>query len=77
MAGDRHRSTSPLAPPSHLVLCTNYSLAFKKKILLKVWLLWVFITARGLSRCSDRGPLFVAVYGLLTVVASLAVARRL
>ena len=36
------------------------------------WLCWVFVAARGLfSNCSERGLFFVAVRGLLIVVASL------
>ena len=43
-----------------------------------LWLHWVFTAARGLvSSCGERGLLFVAVRGLLIVVASLAVEHRL
>ena len=36
------------------------------------WLRWVFVAARGLfSGCGEQGLLFVAVRGLLIVVASL------
>ena len=36
------------------------------------WLHWVFVAARGLfSSCSERGLLFIAVLGLLILVASL------
>ena len=36
------------------------------------WLCWVLVAARGLfSSCGKRGLLFVAVHGLLIVVASL------
>ena len=35
------------------------------------WLRWVFVAARGLSSCGERGLLFVAVRGLLIAVASL------
>ena len=35
------------------------------------WLCWIFVAARGLfSGCGERGLLFVAVRGLLIVVAS-------
>ena len=45
-----------------------------KKILFYLWLCLVFIaTHRLFSGCSERGLLFVAVHGLLTVVASLVV----
>ena len=35
------------------------------------WLRWVFVAVLGLPSCSERGLLFVAVCGLLIVVASL------
>ena len=36
------------------------------------WLRWVFVAVRGLfSSCGEQGLLFVAVHGLLIVVASL------
>ena len=42
------------------------------------WLRWVFVAAHGLfSSCGERGLLFVAVRGLLIVVASLVVEHRL
>ena len=38
------------------------------------WLCWVFVAVRRLfSSCDERGLLFVAVRGLLIVVASLVV----
>ena len=41
--------------------------------LFNFWLCWVFVAVRGLfSSCGEWGLLFVAVCGLLTVVASLA-----
>ena len=52
---------------------------FFKKIYLFIyfWLCWVFIAARGLfSSCGERGLLFVAVHGLLIVVASLVAEHR-
>ena len=43
-----------------------------------VWLHWVFVVARGLSLvAASGGLLFVAVCGLLTAVASLAVEHGL
>ena len=38
---------------------------------------WVFVAAQAFSSCSEQGLLFVAVHGLLTVVASLAVEHGL
>ena len=35
------------------------------------------LCARAFSSCSERGPLFIAVHGPLTVVASPVVERRL
>ena len=42
-----------------------------------LWLHWVFVAAHGLSSCGERGLLFVAVRGLLIVVASLVVEHGL
>ena len=36
-----------------------------------------FLRARGFSSCGERGPLFIAVRGPLTVAASLVVEHRL
>ena len=33
--------------------------------------------ARAFSSCGNRGPLFIAVHGLLTIVASLVAGHRL
>ena len=41
------------------------------------WLHWVFVAARPFSSCGERGLLFVAVRGLLIVVASLVTEHRL
>ena len=41
------------------------------------WLHWVFVAARRLSSCGERGLLFVVLRGLLTVMASLAAEHRL
>ena len=35
------------------------------------WLHWVFLAVQAFSSCSEQGLLFVAVRGLLIVVASL------
>ena len=40
-------------------------------------LAWSFTCARAFSRRSEQGFLFIAVHGLLTVVASLVAERRL
>ena len=41
------------------------------------WLCWVFISVRAFSSCGKRGPLFIAVRGPLTIVASLVAEHRL
>ena len=41
------------------------------------WLHWVFVAARAFSSCSERGPLFPAVRGLLIAVASPVVEHEL
>ena len=41
------------------------------------WLHWVFVVPQAFSSCSERGLLFVAVRGLLIVVASLVVEHGL
>ena len=40
-------------------------------ILSYFWLHWVFVAAQAFSSCGERGLLFIAVRGLLIVVASL------
>ena len=47
-------------------------------VFFKIYLIYLFLSALGLcccarafSSCGERGPLFLAVCGLLTVVASL------
>ena len=43
-----------------------------------LWLCWVFVSVRGLSPvAASGGPLFIAVRGPLTIVASLVAERRL
>ena len=43
-----------------------------------LWLCWVFrFCARAFSSCGERGPLFIAVHGALTIAASLVVEHRL
>ena len=43
------------------------------------WLCWIFVAACGLSfsSCGEQGLLFIAVHGLLIVVASLVVEHGL
>ena len=51
---------------------------FFKILFIYFWLHWVFIAVRGLSLVNrERGLLFVAVRGLLIVVASLVVEHGL
>ena len=69
--------TSPLPCLSLVGWVTLSSFLFFKflNIILFIyfWLCWVFVAAPGLfSSCTERGPLFVAVRGLLIVVASFA-----
>ena len=40
-------------------------------ICMYVWLCWVFAAAQAFSSCGEQGLFFVAVRGLLIVVASL------
>ena len=55
-----------------------YSFFFSFFFFFYLWLHWVFIAACGLfSSCGELGLLFVAVRGLLTVVASLVVEHGL
>ena len=55
---------------SIVILCCNY--LFINFFFFNFWLRWVFVAARRLSSsCGEQGLLFVAVRGLLTVVASL------
>ena len=43
-----------------------------------LWLHWVFVAVhRLLSSCGEQGLLFIAVHGLLTVVASLVAEQGL
>ena len=55
---------------------------FKKNIYLFIYLLFLAVLglrfcARAFSSCGEWGPLFIAVRGPLTVVASLVVEHRL
>ena len=56
----------------HLVLGVQYFFFF-----FNVWLCWVFTAARTFSSGGEWGLLFIAVLGLLTVVASLVTEHRL
>ena len=54
------------------------SVLFNYFIFIYFWLCWVFVSVRGLfSSCGKRGPLFIAVRGPLTIVASLVAEHRL
>ena len=44
---------------------------FLKKLFIYFWLRWVFVAVWALSSFGERGLLFIAVHGLLIVVASL------
>ena len=59
----------------------NCFLSFLKKVsslsLIYFWLNWVFIAVHAFSSCGEQGLLFIAVHGLLTAAASLAVEHRL
>ena len=46
-------------------------------LLIYFWLRWVFVAVWAFSSCGERGLLFVAVRGLLIVVAFLAVEHGL
>ena len=61
--------TLPTRKWSHL-LFKNYPGLFIYFFLFYFWLRWVFVAAWSFSSCSEWGLLFVAVHGLLTVVAS-------
>ena len=55
----------------------RYLLFFKFYLFIYFWLRLVFIAAQGLfSSCGEQGLLFVAVHGLLIVVASLVAEHR-
>ena len=42
------------------------------------WLCWVLIFCeRAFSSCGERGPLFIAVHGPLTIAASLVAEHKL
>ena len=42
-----------------------------------VWLCWLCFCVRASSSCGERGPLFIAVHGPLTIAASLVAEHRL
>ena len=61
-----------------LLVCLDFLLVSLFLFIYLFWLRWVSIAAQGLlSRCRERGLLFVVVHGLLIVVASLVVEHRL
>ena len=63
---------------SHLCHGFNYKkevaivIFFLINLFIYFWLHWVLVAAHGLSRCSERGLLFIAAHGFLVAVASLA-----
>ena len=69
------------APPEPNKKCGLSVFCFFKNFYLFIYLflavLGLRFCARAFSRCGERGPLFIAVRGPLTVVASLAVEHRL
>ena len=70
-----HRLGSPVTS-----LCSLFFFSFcsKKYLCIYLWLGWVLVSAHRLSLIVEsRGLLFVAVYGLLIVVASLVAEHRL
>ena len=52
-------------------LCLFDNSHFLKYLFIYFWLRWVFVAVRGLSLVAASGGYFVAVCGLLIVVASL------
>ena len=59
-------------PTMYLVLC----LTFLFYLFIYFRLPWVFVAAQAFSRCGEQELLFLAVCGLLTVVASLVAKHR-
>ena len=61
-----------------LSLFADYKIFFLNYLFIYFWLCWVFVSVRGLfSSCGQRGPLFIAVRGLLTIAAFLVAEHRL
>ena len=72
-----HRLGSPVTSLCSF-FCFFFSFCSKKYLCIYLWLGWVLVSAHRLSLVVEsRGLLFVAVYGLLTVVASLVAEHRL
>ena len=70
-----HDSTPQSSLPLE-ILTPNIS--FLNFIFFYFWLHWVFVSVHGLFfGCGERGLLFVAMHGLLIVVASLVVEHGL
>ena len=63
----RFSATAPPGKPIYVFLIKKNFI----HLFIYFWLRWVFIAARGLSSCGERGLLFIAVHGLLIVMASL------
>ena len=57
--------------------CSLFFFFFNKFIYLFLAVLGLRFCARASSSCGKRGPLFIAVYGPLTIAASLVVEHRL
>ena len=78
--GPRCGSLPLAAGPAHMGLRRPLLLFLNKFIYLFIyfWLRWAFVAAHGIfSSCAERGLLFVAVRGLLIVLASLVAEHRL
>ena len=54
-----------------------FCFCFFLNLFIYFWVCWVFISVRAFSSCGERGPLFIAVRGPLTVAASLVAEHRL
>ena len=81
--------TSSVYPITKIKIANNWTLMallkedhfFKKKFYLFIYLflavLGLRFCARAFSSCGKQGPLFIAVHGPLTIVASLVVEHKL
>ena len=54
-----------------------FSYIFKIYLFIYFWLCWVLASVRAFSSCGKWGPLFIAVRGPLTIMASLVAEHRL
>ena len=71
------QSKCSLSPIVQTYFTYLYIAIFFKLIYLFLAALGLCCSARAFSSCGERGPLFIAVRGLLTVVASLVAEHRL